>query len=111
MTVRLSDLTRDRRTIIVTVGDGVDVRLTYRPSALNAKLEEESRKLSAEGRILGGLAHQLAEIVESWDVTGDDEAPVEPSEEVFATLGLDFTRGVFDAIRRDLDPNQKAAGS
>ena len=105
MPISLSALTADRRTVRVPFGDDT-LTLTYRPSAVNAKQEARELEEREKGQHLMAQARSLAEIVESWDVLGDDGQPLPVSAEVLAGLGLDVTSKLTRAILDDLLPNR-----
>lgn len=106
MPIRVSALTADRATVSLPVGDDV-LHVTYRPSAVNAQVEETMAGASA--RPIGAMADLLAALIVSWDVVDEAGTPVEPSRAFLGTLGVAVLRRLVEAIGADLVPNRWTA--
>lgn len=108
MPIKLSQLIADRRTVKVPFGDDA-LTLTYKPSAVNAVQESRELEDREKGQILRSQARSLAEVIESWDIVGEDGKTLPVSEEVLSALGIDVTSKINRAIIEDLLPNRQTA--
>jgi hypothetical protein len=101
MSVRISDLLADERTVPMEVG-AETVRVTYRPSAYTPQLEEDLRALNESKRTGAGLAHLLATTLVGWEVVDDTGAPYPTTEAALMALPTRFLWQVLAAINADL---------
>lgn len=111
MPARLSDLLKDRRTVTVDFGDGVSVRLTYRPSGLTPETEDRIREFTEARRGGAALIELLSDCLVDWDITDDTGNPLPVSPEVLRRLPLGVLAKLAEAVIQDLLPNpMNAAG-
>lgn len=108
MPLKLSALTADRKTVVVKFDTG-SLTLTYRPSAFNALQEARELEDKEKGAHLLSQARSLCELITDWDLTDDAGKPVPVSEDVMASLGLDVTNALMNALLDELLPNRKKA--
>lgn len=110
MGVKLVDLKRDQRTVVIPIpvgeADGVvvteDLTVTYRPSAYTGKTEQELNALSKEEwKSEMGLSF-INRLVISWDLEGEDGAVFALDIESLATLPTTFIGDVIQGVAQDM---------
>lgn len=113
--MRISDLTRDRRTVAVQIGDGV-VNVTYRPGGITPESEDRLREMISEQRVGASLVALLSGVLLDWDLTDDDGVPYPTTPEALSKLPTLALMAVAQAISESIRPNPpsgeiSAAGS
>lgn len=105
MPVRLSDLTKRERTVAVPF-DGVDAPLnvTYRPDKWTPAAEAHYRSFYTDMKPGHALAAYVAGRVTSWDLVGDDGAPIPLTEAALADVDMAVLDKVVMAILNDMRP-------
>lgn len=100
MSLTLADLAADRRTIPVKYFDH-EAELTYRPSLYTGEMFSRLNVMPT--------AQFIAELVEKWDVLGDDGEPLALDADVVSTLPIGFLRVVADSIIEDVNQGKAAS--
>lgn len=103
MTIKLSDLTKQTRTIQVDVGVSEPLEVEYRVQAYTSEIEAEIA--NAEERPAGTLARVLARLVVRWSLQDDDGSMYPLDEKHTARLPLSFMLAIFAKIAEDMRPN------
>jgi hypothetical protein len=111
MGVKLVDLKRDQRTILIPISLGEnadgeqvteDLRVTYRPSAYTANAELDfNSKLKGDWKSEMGLAFVHTLVIE-WDLEGEDGQPVAITMAALADLPSSFVGEVIAGIGKDM---------
>lgn len=109
MAIKLSDLTKQTRTIRVDVGAGEPLEVEYRVQAYTPEIESEIA--NADQRPAGTLARILSKLVVRWSLVDDDSNMYPLDEKSAARLPLSLMLAVFSKIAEDMRPNQTSAGS
>ena len=93
MPIRLSELAAQTRQIEIAFG-GETARVVYRPNAVTPEF------VARVGKGLP-LLDAVCALVESWDVLGDDGAPLEINAVNVANVPMPFLQAVFNTIYLD----------
>lgn len=108
MAIRLSDLTKQTRTIQVDVGASEPLEVEYRLTAYTPEIESEIA--NAEQRPAGTLARILSKLVLRWSLV-DDDGKMYPLDEKHAEkLPLSLMLVIFAKIAEDMRPSLTNAG-
>lgn len=106
MPIRLSDLSNDRQTVTVRFDSG-DLSVTYKPSAMNGRMEATRQEYADKGETLRGMAESMALYVLDWDLQGDDDQKLPVNADTLMALGLPFMAKVDQAIADHAFPNRQ----
>ncbi len=106
--MKISELMRDRRTVIIPVGDD-DVAITYRPAGLTPETEENLTKYANDQRGGAALVAFLADCLVEWDITDDSGKPLPINTKTLSKLPIVFLGQVVSAISEDMRPNPPSA--
>lgn len=107
MPISIADLVVGKRKLSVTFPEGT-LNITYDPNKINVKSESEMIELRAEGRTLGSLAAQLANVIVEWDVVDDKGKPIAPTAEAIQSLGYSVMVFLNRKIAEDFYPDPLA---
>lgn len=110
MPISIADLTRPTRTVTVDY-DGNIVNLTYSPGRLTPAVEARLNQANEQNRPASGVADELAKIIVSWDVTGDDGKPLAVTADLLHEFPTRFLLACVSAIGGDARPNVASAAS
>ncbi len=108
MAVKLSDLTRQTKTIEVEVGASEPLEVEYRIQAYTPEIESEIA--NADQRPAGTLARILSKLVVRWSLVDDNGDMYPLDEKSAAKLPLSLMLAVFAKIAEDMRPNAVSAG-
>ena len=103
MAIKLSDITRQTRTVQVDVGASEPLEVEYRIQAYTP--EVESKITDAEQRPAATLANILSKLVVRWSLVDDDGKMYLLDEAHTAKLPLQLMLAVFGKIAEDMRPN------
>jgi len=92
-----------RRDIIVKY-DEYDIRVTFKPAAINDLWLERLSALSPEDR--QGYAELLCEVLVSWDIVDDEGNELKPTPDLLRTLPADLLTAISMSIMESLAPNR-----
>lgn len=95
---RLSTVTRDTVTLSVPLGGGDALSVEYRPSVLTPRLLRQLQAAELSASISDGLLGPLSELLVSWDLTTDDDAPIPTTAEALADIPFTVLLHVMLAI-------------
>jgi hypothetical protein len=108
MSILLSNLVLDERTIPVVVGkdqetgEDMTVMITYRPSGLTPVLESNSANLSARLGLGPGVATLLSGMLTDWDIVNDEGETIPTTYEGMSIIPDKVLFKIRDAIIVDL---------
>lgn len=105
MPISISALTANRRTVSIDFG-GETLKVTYRPSAINAVQEARELEDKEKGQHVLSMVRTMIETIESWDLLGDDGKPLALTEDNLKPLGIDILSQISRAIVTDALPNR-----
>lgn len=108
MAIKLSDLTKQTRTIQVDVGASEPLEVEYRIQAYTPEVESEIA--NADQRPAGTLARILSKLVVRWSLVDDYGEMYPLDEKSTAGLPLSLMLAVFTKIAEDMRPNLTNAG-
>lgn len=130
MPIRLSDLAKATRPASFN-WEGETCNLEYRPSAITTQMQFAAASITMLGKddpapddpdaqrargveragalveALGDYIDAMVKLLASWDVLGDDGAPLPIERETLTNLSLDFVYAMFGAIMAAYNPNPK----
>lgn len=110
MPIRLSDLSTNRRTVRLDVGDET-VAVTYDSGRFTPELEDEIRELTADERNGAAIVALLSRCVLDWDILDDSGKPLKPTKDNLRRLPLAFLAKLASAIAEDVRPDPTKGGS
>lgn len=124
MAVKLSDLARATKTATFD-WDGEVVNLVFRPAALTPGLQLALARLASPvdpgestGNQFASIADQtldyldaLCKLLVSWDVLGEDGAPLPVTRANLELLPWDFLGAAYNAVQKANSPNAPTAAS
>ncbi len=105
MPISISALTANRRTVNIDFS-GETLKVTYRPSAINAAQEERELADRETGHHVMSIIRTLIENIVSWDLLGEDGQPLPLTEDALKPLGIDVLQTISNSIVRDALPNR-----
>jgi len=108
MGIRISELTRDERTIQVPVGKE-QVNITYRPGGFTPETEDRLHQHEEDQRGGAALVELLEGCLVRWDLEGEDGQPMPIDGAVLRTLPIRFLAQAVKAIAEDMNPNAESA--
>ena len=111
--INLRVLSNRSRTVTVTLPDELGtITIVYRPPTAEstASLADRMAEPNIIARPIDKLARDLADIIESWDVTGDDGNPIRPSYEVLRAIDITILNPISAAIIEHIYPPKRPAG-
>jgi len=108
MAIKLSDLTKQTRTIQVDIGASEPLEVEYRVQAYTPEVESEIA--NADQRPAGTLARILSKLVVRWSLVDDYGEMYPLDEKSTAKLPLSLMLAVFTKIAEDMRPNPMSAG-
>lgn len=108
MPISLADLTRKTRTVVVDF-DGDTINVTYAPGRLTPGVESRLTQANEDGRPASGVADELARLLLSWDIMGDDGAPAPITSDLLHELPTALLLRIVAAIGEDSRPNAQSA--
>lgn len=108
MAIKLSDLTKQTRTIQVDVGASEPLEVEYRIQAYTPEIEAEIA--NAESRPAATLSRILSMLVLRWSLVDDYGEMYPLDEKSTAKLPLSLMLSVFAKIAEDMRPNLLNAG-
>lgn len=113
--ISLRTLSNRSRTVTVTLPDELGtVTLTYRPPTAESTASLADRLMESKADVIARpidkLARDLADVIESWDVTGDDGLPIRPSYEVLKQIDITILNPISAAIIEHIYPPKRPAG-
>jgi hypothetical protein len=103
--ISISALAANRRTVNIDFS-GETLRVTYKPSAINASQEERELADKETGHHVLSIIRTLTETIVSWDLLGEDGQPLPLTEDALKPLGIDILSQISRAIVRDALPNR-----
>ena len=83
---------------------GEKVTLKYRSGIITPAWEKKYKGKE------DGVYHQASEIIEEWDVTGEDGKPYPTDVESLRALSVEFIAFIVGACANDLVPNRRTSG-
>ena len=83
---------------------GEEVNLRYRSGIITPEWEQKYKGKP------DGVYQQASEIIEEWDVQGDDGKPFPTDLDSLKTLPVEFIGHIVSACANDLVPNRKTSG-
>ena len=90
------------------------ITLVYHPPTADSTASLAERLADAKNdmaaRPIDKLARDLAEVIESWDVTGDDGLPIRPSYELLKQIDITILNPISAAIIEHIYPPKRPAG-
>lgn len=98
--ITLSDLVQDRREITVSLKNGMELSITYRPGAYTAAVEDEVLKALNQNRVLNALVTRLSSILVEWDLV-DEKGKVLPIPSTLKQLPGEVLVAIMEAIIKD----------
>lgn len=101
MSITLADIERDERTCVVTQ-DEETAEVVYRPSAYTPAIEDALQTAIETNRPASGVARLLSGLLISWDVLGEDGAPLATTPESLRDIPSAFLFKVINAITADM---------
>lgn len=108
MPIKLSDLTKQTRTIQVDIGASEPLEVEYRIQAYTPEIESEIA--NAEQRPAATLSRILSMLVVCWSLVDDNGSMYPLDEEYTVKLPLSLMLSVFSKIAEDMRPNLMTAG-
>lgn len=109
---RLSALLKNQVTLVVPYR-GTAIGITYKPEAVNADTQNAIHDRIAKGEIKPNQSDAafLTEVLTTWDLTGDDDAPLQLNFQVINGLSTGLQLALITAIYDDQrDPQGKPEG-
>ncbi|NMC54969.1 MAG: hypothetical protein GYA48_15185 [Chloroflexi bacterium] len=100
MSIRISDLVQEERTITIMVGDE-ELSVTYRPKAYTPVVEDQMQSLIESNRPGNGLAQMLSHILISWDVVDETNKPLEMTFENLRKFPVSLLTLITQEINKD----------
>ncbi len=104
MSVRLADLVRDEREIVVDVG-GETLTVVYRPSSITPETQDLFYERIEKNRTGTALAEILSQRLVSWDLVGEDGVVIEISADMLRKIPVDVLAFVSNAVIADMEAN------
>jgi hypothetical protein len=99
---KLSLLARDETTLSIPAGAGELLTITYRASKVTPRFLEALQKAETDGSIAGSLIRPLSELLVSWDLLTDDEAPIPTTPKALEGVPFPVLVTVMNAIAASL---------
>ncbi|KPL70119.1 hypothetical protein ADN00_18940 [Ornatilinea apprima] len=100
MSIRISDLVQEERTITIMVGDE-ELSVTYRPKAYTPLVEDQMQSLMESNRPGNGLAQMLSHILINWDVVDENNKPIETTFENIRKFPVALLTLITQEINKD----------
>lgn len=100
MSIRISDLVQEERTITIMVGDE-ELSVTYRPKAYTPLVEDQMQSLMESNRPGNGLAQMLSHILIKWDVVDENNKPIETTFENIRKFPVALLTLITQEINKD----------
>ncbi len=110
MGIRISHLSKDRRSIVIPVGDEA-LNIVYRPGGLTPETEDRLHELTEEQRGGAALVAFLRDLIVSWDLLDDQGKPLPVDETTLRLLPTGFLSMMVQTIVDDMRPNLMSAGT
>lgn len=108
---RLDELVELTRPLVVAFG-GVDLTLSYRPSAVTPRFQKAVAAAQRDGDLDALILDPLCRLIAEWDLTDEDGTPVALTPDALADLPVPVLVGLMTAIGEDMAPDPtRGAGS
>jgi hypothetical protein len=101
MAIKLSDLSKDTRTIPVEY-EGAEFDITYKPSAYTPETESAMQACFENNRPGNGLAEMLTDLLVWWDVEDEKGKNISPTLETLQKTPVPVLTTISGAITDDL---------
>lgn len=110
MSIRLSDLERDERTVVIVLDEKQDKTLsvTYKPSQYTPEVEERAQGLFDSRQPTNAVAQLLASVLVRWDLLDDKDQPIATTLEELKKRPSWFLQLVISEINADLSVDKDA---
>jgi hypothetical protein len=112
MPVHLTNLSADRKPLAVPVG-AETLQVVYRPQAVSAADVLLFGRDGDEHNLLRlqQMVSLLARLIAEWDLVGEKDKPIAPTEDNLRNLPTLFLGELFRAIMADMNPGEAGASS
>lgn len=100
MPIRLSDLSRDERTVVLD-WDGEQAELVYKPSGYTPAVEQELNADMTANLPNVAIAKMLSGLLKSWDVLDENEKPISTDFETLRKFPTEFLQAALAAVTGD----------
>lgn len=101
MTIRLSDIRADVRTVSF-VYDGNDVNIQYKPSAITPVLQSKILKLDTNDSM--NMVDVIVNVIVGWDVLDDKGKPIAITTATLGALPIGFVGQIVTSVFTDMQP-------
>lgn len=108
MALKISNLAKKEKTIILDLGDGDEVELTYNPFAFTKQFYAELQENKEEN----SLFTAIVENVKRWSVVDDDGEIIPITVDFLKTLPMNLVMQMWVGVLKDsqdFDPKLKSA--
>lgn len=107
---KLTDLVPSRAWITVPYGTTA-IAVAYRPGVVTPRFQKAAQAAQAERNLDVSLLGPLCQLIASWDITDDDDAPVEITPPGLEGVPLAVLLAILSAVTEDMAPNPSRAGA